>query len=58
MTSLAKWFAPTGLCQCGKPATGRLMSNRNADLGPYCAPCATRRITQAEKARENERAAG
>lgn len=45
----ARWFAPTGRCRCGKPATGRLMSERNADLGTYCEPCAKKEIAKADR---------
>jgi hypothetical protein len=42
----AQWFSPLGKCrgQCGRAATGQLMSDRNANLGQYCERCAKKRI--------------
>jgi len=45
MTDNAQWFQPTGKCRgCSKAATGLLMSDRNANLGPSCERCAKKRI--------------
>lgn len=41
----AKWLKSFGLCEmCGKKAEGRLMDERNSDLGPHCQKCADKRI--------------
>lgn len=46
----ARWFDAVGTCRCGKPATGRLMSNINASLGPYCRSCADAVLKHTDKA--------
>ena len=45
----AQWFQELGKCVCGKPATGKLMSDRNATLGSYCKRCAERAIKLAHR---------
>ena len=51
----ARWFSSLGSCRCGKAATGRLMSDRNADLGAFCRRCAEAAIKRADKLREARR---
>ncbi len=46
---IARWFDALGTCRCGKPATGKLMSDRNDSLGPYCRKCAEARINKEER---------
>lgn len=46
----AQWFQSLGSClKCGKAANGRLMSHRNASIGPFCRRCAEAAIKAAHK---------
>ena len=48
----AQWFDNLGTCRCGKKATGILRGTRNESMGPYCQPCADKRIRKAQRERE------
>lgn len=48
----AQWFQELGKCVCGKPATGKLMTYRNASLGAYCGKCAERAIKLSHKKKQ------
>jgi len=47
MTDKARWFNQTGVCRCGRIATGILMDEFNAPIGPACKTCANKRIEAA-----------
>ena len=51
MSNFAQWFSSLGLCknQCGKSATGTLMSHRNDNLGSFCKLCADKLIKKAHR---------
>ena len=51
MADPAQWFDALGTCRCGKKATGILRGLQNQSMGPYCEPCAMRRIKTAQKER-------
>ena len=44
-----RWFDPTGKCECGKSAVGKLMGPRNESYGAYCAACAKKRLDRAKQ---------
>lgn len=46
----ARWFKVLGKCQCGKRATGYLMSDRNDELWASCLQCAERSIEREQEA--------
>lgn len=48
----AQWWSALGTCRCGKPATGTVMSNRNAALERTCRVCGERRVKQAHRDRQ------
>jgi hypothetical protein len=49
----ASWFERTeSKCRCGKRATGILRGVRNESFGPYCEPCANKRIKAAQRERQ------
>lgn len=52
MVDDVRWFDALGTCRCGKPATGKLMGSRNQSFGPYCKPCADKRLKATAKERE------
>jgi len=47
--AFAQWFRTLGRCKCGRAATGELMSNRNASMGPYCQRCAETAIRKSHR---------
>lgn len=53
-----RWFDALGLCQCGKPAHGKLMGPRNESYGSYCTKCAEARLKKAAEARRKFYATG
>jgi len=48
----AQYFRPYATCQCGKPATGDVVGNRNRVMGQYCRVCGERRVRAAIRERE------
>lgn len=56
MSDDVRWFDELGRCrECPKPATGVLRGSRNDSYGPYCKPCAERRLNRAEADRRQEK---
>lgn len=54
MADQVRWFDPVGQCRCGKVATGVLRARDNGSFGPYCRPCADKRLKAAEQERARE----